>query len=53
MHSNKHSGDGDAAGQQDFEHQDSRFIPTELILLILLFITFIERCLLPAGYSTA
>lgn len=50
VHSNKQSGDGGAVGPH-FEQQDSRLITTELILLILLFITFIEGCLLPAGHS--
>lgn len=49
LHSDKHSGDGDAG--QHFEPQYSRLITIELILLILLFITFIERCLLPAGHT--
>lgn len=50
VHSNKHSGDGDTVGPH-FEQQDSRLITTEPILLILLFITFIERCLLPTRHS--
>ena len=49
MHSNQHSGDGDVGTH--FEPQYSRLITIELILLILLFITFIERCLLSAGHS--
>lgn len=46
LHSNKRSGDGDAAGPH-FEQQYSRLITTELIFIYQIF----ERCLLSSGHS--